>query len=402
MGAAESLMGRLTGEQREILAIAESESADALEAYMEGKYYVQEVTEEGTDLALQWFREAVQRDPTMARAHVGVGAALMQRYWYLGGSDEDLLQAGESYSTALELDPLSNARRGLMVVHHFRGEPEEALRLGVQASRVGQRDDVETLLTRAEAYTIGGLREFAEPLYSEVLSIDPVNAEAWYWRATNSWPFEGSVATDAAEEYFRLFGDYAELHMYIAFHHHLWGNTELARQHYELALEVGESPVAPNAGGTIDAWLFAGMLFEQLEDATGARRTWQQGRELALLAEPDNSRLALVLASLRAVLGDEETVSERAADVLTLPYLDEWPLFMLAAAQEHQGRPDSALETLRAGSPLTESSFLLEAYYKMAGVPFPTTLEFEQLLADIEQEHQRNREQYGPRAEEDR
>jgi hypothetical protein len=75
---------------------------------------------------------------------------------------------------------------------------------------------------------------------------------------------------------------------------------------------------------------------------------------------------------------------------------------ILAVAHAKQGRPDRAVEILRRGDPASLSLGVVEAFFRMADLPLPATEEMEQLLADMDEEHQRLRRQYGPRAEADR
>ena len=308
VAAADSLSGELTGAAQEALAAPESLFFDAVDFYAQGAYYLlRDFSSEGTNVALDYFNLALEIDPGLVQAHVGLGAAKVQRYFFFGGGGEDLDQARASYREALDLDESSmRARRGLVTVNFLRGEPlEDTLRLGLEAERLGRRDDVETLLTRAAAFNFGGLGEYVLPLLREALDIDPVNQEARYSIVSFGWGHGGSHVIEAADEYFLIVGDDPEVHKYVAFEHHMLGNTELARDHYEIAMGLGGSRGAPSAGD-LEAFLFGGMLFEQLGDADVAEEAWQRGKgiaEQALQSAPDNPHLGLMLASFYAVLG---------------------------------------------------------------------------------------------------
>jgi len=406
VGAAESLMGRLTGEQQAILATAESDSVDAWDAYMSGSFALQQQTGADTEVALQWFDRAVALDEDLAEAHVGLGAALEQRYYYFGGTDEDLTRAQASFEADLELDESSmEARRGLILVHFYRDELVAIARLGRDAERLGRPDDVEALLTRAMAYDFGlDATDLALPLYREVMRIDPANPEVRFRYVVASWPIDGSGAAEAAREQFRLFGDEPEIHRFVAFHHHIRGETELALQHYESALGLGGAGGDPSRD-TLDLFLFAGMLFEQLGDSARAEQIWRQGKELAeqmLSSATGNALLDLRLAALHTVLGEDESALELERDSLAARNPVTWELMVLATAHAEQGRTDHAVELLRLLPPENFWLSILQSLFKMADVQLPVTEEFEQLVEEAEQEQQRLLEQYGPRNEADR
>jgi len=403
LATAGSLSGELTGEDREALAAQESQFFGAFDDYAQGAYYLWEGTAEGTDLAVGYFNRALDQDAGLARAHVALGAAKVQRYYDFGGAGEDLIEAQAHYRDALDLDESSmRARRGLIMANYLLGEPAEVnLKLGLDAQRLGRRDDVGTLLTRAAAYQSGGLLEFAAPLIRAALDIDPLNQESHYWLAWASWDVEGDEAVEAADEYFRLFGDDAGIHELVAYHHHIFGSPEIALHHYQRAMELGGSTGAPSASA-LDAFLFGGMLFEQRGDDSGADEVWRRGKELAQqmrTTAPDSPRLGLLLASFHAVLGEEASATRLEDEFLIPPKIPLWEVSILAIVHAKQGHTERAVELLQRTVPLGLDFALVWDWFTMAGVPFPDTEEFEQLLADIDAQHQRRVEAYGPGAE---
>ncbi|NIN71126.1 MAG: protein kinase [Gemmatimonadetes bacterium] len=78
----------------------------AYDAYLRGRYHLEQATAEGRRRALEYFNQAIELDPDYARAH----AALAETHAYsmmLAGvvSDEVKAQANEAVQKALELDP---------------------------------------------------------------------------------------------------------------------------------------------------------------------------------------------------------------------------------------------------------------------------------------------------------
>jgi TolB-like protein/DNA-binding winged helix-turn-helix (wHTH) protein/Flp pilus assembly protein TadD len=79
----------------------------ALEAYLQGSYYLNRFTEEETRKAQEYFQQAIDADPTFAAAYAGMAGA---HYGLFQGSAEDAAIAKRAAERALELDPtLSDA-----------------------------------------------------------------------------------------------------------------------------------------------------------------------------------------------------------------------------------------------------------------------------------------------------
>jgi len=88
---------------------------DAYEAYLKGRYFWNKRTRDGFRRAVEYFKQAIEIDPTYARAYAGLGDA----YGYLGGDDpaaqsESVAKAKAGARRALELDEtLSEAHASL-------------------------------------------------------------------------------------------------------------------------------------------------------------------------------------------------------------------------------------------------------------------------------------------------
>ena len=84
-----------------------SVNAQALEAFLQGSFYLNRYTEEEMRKAQEYFRQAINADPTFAAAYVGVARS---HYGLFEGSSEDAAIARRAAEKALELDPtLSDA-----------------------------------------------------------------------------------------------------------------------------------------------------------------------------------------------------------------------------------------------------------------------------------------------------
>ena len=68
---------RLTGWEKQLIAKHHTESRDAYQAYLRGRYMASKYTEEGMKKAIEYFRRAIDIDPAFALAYAGLAMA----YW---------------------------------------------------------------------------------------------------------------------------------------------------------------------------------------------------------------------------------------------------------------------------------------------------------------------------------
>ena len=77
----ERLRLRLTGAEEKLVTKHYTENAEAYDLYLKGRFFWQKGTEEGCDKAIEYYRQAIERDPNYTLAYVGTAAA----YNTLGG-----------------------------------------------------------------------------------------------------------------------------------------------------------------------------------------------------------------------------------------------------------------------------------------------------------------------------
>ena len=388
-GVAASLKQALTGEEEEALAVPESRSVDAYDFYLQGAHVMQEGEQEATDVAFQYFRRAVELDPSLAEAHVGLGAVYASRYWFgWGGGLTNLDQAAASYEKAIQLNPASmRAQRGLIMVHFYRGGSEAALAQGQLAGRSDRPDDVETLLARAVAYYYGGLTDRALPLYRRIIEIDPLNQTA-HWHLVIAAFFVGAFeeAIEVGSLYFRRFGDDEAIHTFVATSHHSLDNVERAREHYEKATAV------PNP----QQLYYAGLFFDQLGERERAEEAWRRGVETLepkLEAYPDNTRMRSYLASFYGLLGERASFlaeEERAVS----SNVNSFALYELAAVRAKLGETDRAIELLRRTVRQGRILPFWERSFELASVSLPASEALDEFRREYETLERRLRETY--------
>jgi TolB-like protein/Flp pilus assembly protein TadD len=72
---ATALALKLTGEEKEQLAKSYTNNAEAYQLYLLGRYHVNRLTDEGFLKSLDYFQQAVEKDPKFALAHAGVAGS---------------------------------------------------------------------------------------------------------------------------------------------------------------------------------------------------------------------------------------------------------------------------------------------------------------------------------------
>jgi tetratricopeptide (TPR) repeat protein len=77
----EKLRLKLTGEERQRITKPYTESAEAYELFLKGRYFHDKYTEEGLNKAIEYYQQAINKDPNYALAYVEMGNA----YKTLGG-----------------------------------------------------------------------------------------------------------------------------------------------------------------------------------------------------------------------------------------------------------------------------------------------------------------------------
>jgi len=93
---------RLTGEDKKRVTKRYTENAEAYQLYLRGRYYWNKSTIAGFKKAIEYFQQAIARDPNYALAHAG----LADSYLFLGSYwVETIPEAKDAALRAIELDP---------------------------------------------------------------------------------------------------------------------------------------------------------------------------------------------------------------------------------------------------------------------------------------------------------
>jgi tetratricopeptide (TPR) repeat protein len=244
---------RFTENERVQLTRHYTENPDAYQLYLRGRHCWNKRTIDGMRQALKYFEQAVEMDPSYARAYTGLAdcASMLAIY-----GETDARQAGTrakaAQEMALQIDPAlaeAHASRGfslLLFDWKFR-EAEESLRRALDLN-AGYASAHQWL-----GFTLGLTMRLQEARASMKIAqeLDPFSASI---NTTAVWPVYWAHLFDEAVEGFRsaaaLHPGYWMAHYYLGLsygHQGDYGQAVLALRH---AAEIGDS-----------MWRYAGLGF---------------------------------------------------------------------------------------------------------------------------------------------
>jgi tetratricopeptide (TPR) repeat protein len=117
---AEQVRLELTPGQKSELAKARDVDPDAYEAYLKGRHFWYQFRPDSLNKAIDYYKQALDKDPNYAPAYAGLAAAYSVRANFFTNPAEDYPKAKAAAQRALELDDaLSQAHESMAAVHIF-------------------------------------------------------------------------------------------------------------------------------------------------------------------------------------------------------------------------------------------------------------------------------------------
>ncbi len=112
---------RLTGDERKRLTKRDTGSTEAYQLYLKGRYHWNRRTEEGLKKGIDYFNQAIEKDPNYALAYVGLADCYHILAWYSYVTPKEAwLRARAAATRALEIDEsLAEAHNSLAGVWLF-------------------------------------------------------------------------------------------------------------------------------------------------------------------------------------------------------------------------------------------------------------------------------------------
>jgi tetratricopeptide (TPR) repeat protein len=162
-------------------------NTEAFTAFQAAEALRKEENDTGLEAAIEKYKQAIDLDPRYAQAQTRLAWAYLRHY----GLHQDpaaLTLAGLNCKSAIQLDPtLADAHVGLASVYRQTGEDENAAR---EMSRAISLDpsNAHTLVNQGDFYAMANRWDEAEATFNRVLNLRPN-----YWLAHNEW---GAVLED--------------------------------------------------------------------------------------------------------------------------------------------------------------------------------------------------------------
>ena len=304
----QSLRLKLTGAQEKQLVKRYTESAEAYDLYLKGRYHWNKRSEEGIRKAIEFFERAIARDPHYALPFSGIADAYTSLAFYGWlPPREAMRKAREAAGRALQLDDtVAEAHATLGDVRYlydwdWAGAEEEFRRA------IALNPGYATARQWYAAYLVvlGRVHE-AQAQIARAHSLDPLNPViSTDMGLTRYYAEDYAGAVEQYRKTLELDPEFLLAHIYLGLAHLHHGATEEAIREFELA-----SRIAP---GSADSIALLGYSFA----LTGRRRQAEAQLEKLTAMSKERFISTFPIAFVYVGLGDHDRAFEwleRAAD----------------------------------------------------------------------------------------
>jgi len=244
----EKLRLRLTGPEKRQLGKLQTASSEAYQLYLQGRYHWNKRTEEGFKKSIEYFNQAIAKDPGYALAYAGLADSYcLTGDWGFAAPRDVFPRAKAAAAKALELDPgLAEPHATLGVIKHderdWAGAEQEFKRA------IELNPNYATAHHWYAAYlSYSGRHAEAAVEIRKAQQADPLSVPAQTWVG---WVFFNARQYDQAAEQFLKALD---LDPNFAFPHNGLGYVHLQNGRFQSAIEEFQKGVAlsGNASGYI-------------------------------------------------------------------------------------------------------------------------------------------------------
>ncbi len=374
-----SLAAQLTGSEREQLAVIPTTNPQAYDAYLRGLELIKRQGDADVQKANEFFRRAVELDPTYAQAWAQIAIAEAELYYGADHTPACLGRSRHAAETAVRLQPrLSEARAALGVFYYLCLQDYERALIELQEAQKNSPNESNILFfTGLIKRRQGRLAESIEFLHRAGLS-DPRNQDIWgnlgrsyrgkrdfaharemFDRALAVSPDEKQFVGDKAETY-AAEGDLAAAEKLVGSNVRTSDGTLSERVNFlmyhhrfeEAAAAAAQATNGAKQSADDKAWL-GSLLLLAGHEAEGKTLLQEARKELAGLREKGDMslRLADSLLYATALLGDRAEVERQATALLHTTKADLWRApeseEVVATAYAILGDADRAIPLLR-------------------------------------------------------
>lgn len=321
----EKLQLRVKNENRARLAKHPTDSPEAYQLYLQGRYHWNQRTETSIKKSIELFQQATEKDPNFALAFAGLADAYnLSGIFGILAPRESSPEAKAAATKALVLDPLlaeAHAALGLVKSHYdfdFPGAQREFLK----AIELNPSYANAHLFYAGAYFTPMGRHEEAIAEMHKALELDPLSLPLNNLMG-NTYLWAGDY-----EKSLQQFERTIDLDPTFPISHGFFASSLAAAGRYEQAIKENEKSDLLSGVTPEDAAAEAAESLKGLQ-AGGPKGYWQKGLELRLKANKQaGARFfpALALAGVYAMVGDndkafdwlEKAYEERDANITLL------------------------------------------------------------------------------------
>jgi len=307
---ANKLKAKLTGLEEEAIATQPTQNSEAHQLYLKGRYFWNKRTSDGLKTAIDYFNQAIEKDPAYGPAYAGLADAyaVLPNYSQTPGK-EAYPKAEAAALKALEInDNLAEAHISLANIrmwHRWGKEAEPEFKRGLQLD--------PNYSTGHQWYSIYlsvlGRNEEAIAEMEKARELDPFSLII----ATElGCPYLYSKQYDRAIEYFskgvEMDPDFPFAHFALAEGLDRKGRYKEALAAHDKAIELARRGGAFDlAGGDAPrAWYSLAGPLQNTYAALGGPNYWQRRLESAKQSYEHGTTTATAVAQVYAILGDNE------------------------------------------------------------------------------------------------
>lgn len=306
---AQALMLKLTGHDRQRLTTHPTENIKAYQFYLKGRYHWAKRLSEGTRLAAEHFRAAIDLDPNYSLAYAGLADCYTQLAWlrFLAPS-EALPLAKAAALRALELDPLlGEAHASLAWIRLLYDLDYEAAENGFRHSlELKPNYSVARMWFGMFLLAMGRFTEALEEV-NKALTLDPLSPII---NAVAGWPFYFMRDYQRAIECYRkaieLEPKSLPAHYLLALSYLQFGEPEHAVAEMQIARTLDDSSMT--VAGLAEAYSGAGEITKATELLEELNR--MAGEEGKYVSPYDEAAVYLRLGSADRAMGLLESAFE--------------------------------------------------------------------------------------------
>ncbi len=295
----ERLQLRLTGEDEKRVSKRFTEDAEAYQLYLRGRFYWSKRTEEGLNKGIEYFKQAIEKDPGYAQAYAGMADCYAILVELEGSSPKEIYpNVKAAAQKAIELDDsLAEAHTSLAAAYEYEWDwpkAEEQYRRAIEMN-----PNYATAHHWYAAYLISRLR--SDEAIREMKQAQELDPLSLIINTSLGRVLYGARQYDRAIEQLKktidMDSNFAEAHFQIAMVYEQKRMYAEALAEYQKAIELYQDP-------TMIAW--SGRIYALTGRRTDAERVLAQLNELS----KQKYISPYPLATVYAALGEKDKVFE--------------------------------------------------------------------------------------------